>query len=95
MDNLVELLTQPVEFVRVVPYHPFFSISSLMTSFIEPWIKRIISGINVLETGNSFDLEYADDIVCSFDSFEEAQATLNDLNVAIRKIWIKFRSIKV
>ena len=30
--------------------------------------KRIISGINVLETGNSFDLEYADDIVCTFAS---------------------------
>ena len=37
--------------------------------------KRIISGINVLETGNSFDLEYSDDIVRSFDSFKEAQAT--------------------
>ena len=44
--------------------------------------QRIISGINVLETVNSFDLEYVDDIVCSFDSFEEVQATLNDLNVA-------------
>ena len=36
--------------------------------------KRIISGINVLETGNSFDLKYADDIVFFYDSYEEAQA---------------------
>ena len=44
--------------------------------------QRITSGINVLEIGNSFDLEYTDDIVCSLDSFKEAQATLNDLNIA-------------
>ena len=80
MDNLVEILTQPVEFVKAIPYHPFFSISSLVTSFIEPWINE--SGVNVLETRNCFGLEYADDIVCSLDSFEEAQATLNDLTVA-------------
>ena len=72
------------------PISPFlfnFVIDDILHRTID---KRIISGINVLETGNFFDLEYADDIVCSFDSFEEAQATLNDLNVACRKVWIKF-----
>ena len=56
--------------------------------------KRIISGINVLEKGNSSDLEYADDIVCSFDSFEEAQATLNDLNVAAGRYGLRFAQSK-
>ena len=56
--------------------------------------KRIISGINILETGNFFDLEYADDIVCSFDSFEEAQATLIDLNVAAGRYGLSFAPSK-
>ena len=56
--------------------------------------KRIISGINVLETGNFLDLEYADDIVCSFDSFEEAQATLNDLSVAAGRYGLSFAPSK-
>ena len=86
MENLVELSTRPVEFVRVVPYHPFFSISSLITSFIEPWI-------NVLETRNSFDLEYADGSV-HLNSFEEAQATLNDLNVAAGRYGLSFAPSK-
>ena len=56
--------------------------------------KRIISRINVLEKGNSFDLEYADDIVSSFDSFEDAQATLNDLNVAAGRYGLSFAPSK-
>ena len=56
--------------------------------------KRIISGINVLKTGNSFDLKYADDIVCSFNSSEEAQGTLNDLNVAAGRYGLSFAPSK-
>ena len=56
--------------------------------------KRIISGINVLETGNSSDLEYADDILCLFDSFEEAQATSNDVNVAVGRYGLSFTPSK-
>ena len=56
--------------------------------------QRIISGISVLENGNFFDLKYADDIVCSFDSFEEAQATLNDLNVAVGRYGLSFAPSK-
>ena len=41
----------------------------------------MISGINGLKTRNSLDLEYTDDITCTFDSFEEAQATLKDVSV--------------
>ena len=33
-----------LEFVKAVPYHPFFSILSLMTSFIEPWINELSLG---------------------------------------------------
>ena len=56
--------------------------------------KRIISGINVLENGNPFDLEYADNIVYSFDSYEEAQATLNYLDVAAGRYGLNFAPSK-
>ena len=56
--------------------------------------QRIICGVNVLETGHSFDLEYADDIVRLFDSFEEAQATLNDLSVTVEIYGLSFAQSK-
>ena len=56
--------------------------------------QRIISRINVLEKGNSFDLEYVDDIVCSFDSFEEVQATLNELDMATGRYGLSFTPSK-
>ena len=53
--------------------------------------ERIIS---VLETGNFFDLEYVDDNAGSFDSFEEAKAILNDLNVAAGRYGLNFATSK-
>ena len=75
-------------------------ISSFLFNFViddilhQTMDERLISGINVLEKGNSFDLEYADDIACSFDSLEEAQATLNDLNVAAGRYGLGFAPSK-
>ena len=39
-------------------------------------------------------MEYADDIVCSFAPFEEAQATLNDVNVATGRYGLSFAPSK-
>ena len=41
MDQLVKILTQLVEFFIIVPYHAFFSIFSLMISFIKSWVKEL------------------------------------------------------
>ena len=75
MDNLVELLTQPVE----------LGLSHITHIILHRTIDQLNTpDINFLKTRKAFDLKNADNIVCSSYSFQETHANLNDLTVATK-----------
>ena len=71
----------------------FWGVLSLLSNFVidilEQALKNSAVNFSNIEDKTEFDLEYADDIVCAFDTLSRAQS-LRLFNLLTSSLWTQF-----